>query len=266
LAHLWFWIKKRQDEWFVLLQRHQSLQSAPPGFRHPLLISAQKDQTPFEDLDTLPLHGESTEPPPVEGWSRFVTLQQEELSILPALPDRPLVVRPFMRISLLPGRWAQFFITVPVWVSLAARKVKKQTVFEEFPSQVLSSTWFGDTTGGELCYALHTPLLREEPEGIIPPHQVVCPLIIRNQSNITLDFQRLCIHVENLEIFHTPRGLFTNQVQVVFKGDDQATQIEIAKRPNKDGVSIELLRPPREPMSRSVLRKTFDSIKEMTGL
>lgn len=271
LKHVWFWIKKRQDEWFVLLDRDQqkALDSVSLAQQHPLLRPAT-DQDPLiqgesSNLDHDLVIAQPTETPAVEGWSRFVTLQQDELSVLPALPDRPIVVRPFMRVSLLPGRWAQFFVAVPVWISLVARKVKNETVFEEFPSQLLSNTWFGDPQGGELCYALHTPLLREEPTKAFPPYFIICPLIIKNSSTETLQFQRLCIHVENLQIFHTDKGLVTNQINVVFRGEDNSSQIDVQKKPHKDAIKPELVRAPREPMSRSVLRKTFDRFKEMTG-
>ena len=272
LEHVWFWVKKRQDEWFVLLDRDQqkAIDTSHIAKQHPLLV---KPSDPNLDPNSSAEHNvtkseiiaQPTETPAVEGWSRFVTLQQDELSILPALPDRPLVVKPFMRVSLLPGRWAQFFVAVPVWISLVARKVKNETVFEEFPSQLLSNTWFGDSQSGELCYALHTPLLREEPEHEFPAHSIICPLIIKNISSETLQFQRLCIHVENLQIFHTEKGLVTNQINVVFRGDDISSQIDVQKKPHKDAVKPELVRDPREPMSKSVIRKTFDRFKEMTG-
>lgn len=275
LDHVWFWIKKRQDEWFVLLDRNQqkALDTTQIAKQHPLLVQAGETSSESDDSDdsngSIPpdpqVLAQPTETPAVEGWSRFVTLQQDELSILPALPDRPLVVKPFMRVSLLPGRWAQFFVAVPVWISLVARKVKNETVFEEFPSQLLSNTWFGDPLGGELCYALHTPLLREEPAHTFPAHSIICPLIIKNASSETLQFQRLCIHVENLQIFLTEKGLVTNQINVVFRGEDSSSQIDVQKKPHKDALKPELVRDPREPMSKSVLRKTFDRFKEMTG-
>jgi len=273
LKHVWFWIKKRQDEWFVLLDRDQqkALDTRFLVQHHPLLTPSTEIDLDYpaqegsSNVENELVIAQPTETPAVEGWSRFVTLQQDELSVLPALPDRPIVVRPFMRVSLLPGRWAQFFVAVPVWISLVARKVKNETVFEEFPSQLLSNTWFGDPLGGELCYALHTPLLREEPIKSFPPNFIICPLIIKNSSAETLQFQRLCIHVENLQIFHTDKGLVTNQINVVFKGEDNSSQIDVQKKPHKDAIKPELVRDPREPMSKSVLRKTFDRFKEMTG-
>lgn len=253
LRDLWFWVRRRRDEWFLLLDRQQAKEAGRHGEDIP------------EEASSHPVYAEATETPQVEGWSRYVTLSQDSLRILPALPDRALVVRPFMKVSLLPDRWAQFYVAIPLWISLIAGKTKNQTVFEEFPSKQLSNTWFGSPQSGELCYALHTPLMRVLPEQHPGDDFLICPLVIRNASSETLQFQRLCIHVDNLEIFKSKSGLVTNQVNVLFKGGAQPTQIDTQKKPPAGIEKIELLRGPREAMNRTVLRKTFDVFKEITG-
>ena len=266
LRDIWFWVRKRRDEWFVLLDREQAHAAAPPKFAR-TIQGGRIVQVPQEIRETgTYVIGEACETPQVGAWSRFVTVEQDTLQILPALPDRALVVRPFMKVSLLPGRWAEFFLTVPLWVSMLAGKGKSQTVFEEFPSHLLSNTWFGTTQAGELCYALHTALLRDDPGLEAGFDHAICPLVIRNTSNETLQFQRLCIHVENLELFSTSQGLVTNQIQVLFKGGDQPTQIDVQKKPHAGAKNPVRIREPRIPMSRSVLRRTFDVFKEITGL
>ncbi|KGE71711.1 DUF432 domain-containing protein [Spirochaeta lutea] len=247
------WIRRVTDEWFVLTQHAQDY-ALPVATHH--------------TTDNLPLEAAiPVDPPEVNGWSRFVTLQQDELGLLPALPDRPLVIRPSMSSTLLPGRWAQFFLAIPVWANLVTLKSKEQTIFQEIPLTLLSNTWFGNTTGGELCYALDTPFHRSPDEIQKNPVTAICPLTIKNSSKELLQFQRLCLHVENLELYQEETQLWTNQITVTYKGAELLSQIDIKKTPARESQGkTTRLRTARVPANKGAIRKTFDRFKEITGL
>jgi hypothetical protein len=48
----------------------------------------------------------------------------------------------------------------------------------------------------------------------------VCPVLIRNQAFVDLDFQRICIRVEYLSVYRGRTRLWTNLVEVQFHGED----------------------------------------------
>jgi hypothetical protein len=194
---------------------------------------------------------------------RFVTVKEDELSLVPMLPDKPVVIRPDGPIALLPGRRATFSFTVPLWIGFCTGKRAGDTVFYEEPSVLLSYTWFGDIAAGELCYALDTYLRRDPPQevGML---EALCVIRVVNGSLEKLDFTRLCVHVENLTIYRFQDSLQTNEIHVVYKGPEQSSQITISSEaPERDA---QLIRTPRMPESHNIIRKSFDVLRVVTGI
>lgn len=97
-------------------------------------------------------------------WTRYVTIKDDDVAIQPALPDRPVLLRPQSPIVILPGRWGQFYFSVPLWIRFVSGSGSGLSTMVEIPSQNLSSTWFGDMESGELCYSMNSRLLRSLPE------------------------------------------------------------------------------------------------------
>ena len=129
-----------------------------------------------------------------------------------------------------PGQSTLFFLELPVWFRLSTTGRRPARIFEE-PLSTLTRTWFGDPVTGELCWGLATRL-HHSIDSVEPSAWIaVCPLLIENDSETDLDFEKICLHVENLSIFRGPKRLWANSLNVIFKGPDQATQIEIVHSP-----------------------------------
>lgn len=196
-------------------------------------------------------------------WRHYLHTENVPVQPSPVLPDRPVVVRPDRALTLLPGEMAQFFVEVPVWFSLSCVDERRTRIFEE-PICQLSQTWFGDPITGELCYGLATRL-HQGLESIEPSaHLAVCPLGITNDSVIDLAFEKICMHVENLSVFRGPRRLWANRLNVVFKGPEQATQIEIVHAAPDLEEDLTLVAGARQPAAGWNIKKTFGMLKYFT--
>ena len=92
----------------------------------------------------------------------------------------------------------------------------------------------------------------------------VCPLSITNDSDTDLVFERICLHVENLSVFRSPRRLWTNLLNVLFRGPEQGTQIEIDRGPPGFEKGLALFAEARQPSAGWNIRKTFGILKSFT--
>jgi hypothetical protein len=198
-------------------------------------------------------------------WSRYVSVSHDRLELQPALPDRPIVVRPQAPVVILPDRWGRFYIRVPVWARFVSPAGGGFQTMTEFPSRELSSTWFGDRQAGELCYAVKSRLLREVDRsgGTEYAHAEV---MVQNSSPEPLKFERICIHTERMTLFRAAGELWCNEVKVVFRGSDQVSQLSFSKAPPDHVGRHTQVCPPRVNPDADLLSRTFSLIREIAGI
>ncbi len=204
-----------------------------------------------------------SEKPASSKWRHYLHRDSGTIQPSPVLPDRPVVMKPDRALTLLPGQSTIFFLELPVWFRLSTSGYRPAKVFEE-PLTVLTRTWFGDPVTGELCWGLATRLHHSIESVDTTADRAVCPLMIENDSESDLEFQKICLHVENLSIFRGERHLWTNSLHVVFKGPDQATQIEIVRTPPGFEEAMVLLSEARMPSTGWNIRRTFGMLKYFT--
>ena len=242
LGPLELWVRRTGEDWYVAFRRCDP--EAP--------VSAPKVVRLTRQLEELP-------------WSRWVSSSPaDRIQLVPALPDRSVVVRPRVPLKVPTGESVLFYVNIPIYVRITVG-VKGELSLSEIPSVVPSNTWFGEPTSGELCYSLKTRALRNLEEVSNHPYMATCPVNVENQAPTDLDFQRICIRVEHLHVYRGVRRLWTNQVEVLFKGEDFGSQITVQRyAPRQEGVS-ERLCAAREPVERSLLRKSFSFLRSLTG-
>ncbi|GEM_PF-3089116 len=199
-------------------------------------------------------------------WDWYAGGKDREITLLPAMPDRPLVLKPRVKRHILPGCKTKLLFFVPVWIQLYTGSGDKSNLIFQFPSQVLSSTWFGEMQNGELCYALERDLLESRPAVAMSPFSAVCTLNIENGSQFLLDFQRMAVHVEYLSLFTDGHSLYTNEVYVKFNGVDQISQIKYSSRAPKWSGNITKINTSRERPTKNILKKSFYFIKALTDM
>jgi hypothetical protein len=223
-------------------------------------IANKTSETPEESDE---LANVVPEPENVE-WKSFIADKNDSLKILPALPDRPVVIKPDNTFKLMPGKAVQFFINIPVWIQLYSGSAQKENLMFEIPLRELSSTWFGDPDNGILSYSLpkgsYGSLGSNNPKG----YEIICPVRITNSSAGQLDFQRLCLHVDFLGIYYDQKYLYTNETRVRYKGENIISDIHYTNQPPPSVENTKQLSSPRNQEKSNVFKKSFHLIKSLT--
>jgi hypothetical protein len=237
-----FWIKRSKADWYVA-HRPTAVELPACGLQP---VAAAEEPGNAE-------------------WARWVAGDDApRIHLVPTLPDRSVVLRPRYPLHVPRGRSVLFFVNIPLWIRVLVG-ASPGTTLTEIPTIALSNSWFGAPTSGELCYALKTKALRDLEEVSNHPYVVTCPVSVENQAPSDLKFERLCVRVEHLHVYRGQRRLWTNQVEVVFKGEELVSQINIRRYAPVFEQASERLCPAREPVDHSLLKKSFSFLRSITG-
>lgn len=187
-----------------------------------------------------------------------------EINILPVLSDRPLVLRPKTNLTLLPATTYKFYVYLPATFQLFAGGVKEENKIFEYPQKELSSTWFGETTEGELCYALYTSFdttINEEKKG---DNFVICPIEISNNSKESLEIKRLAVRGVHLSIYANNELMISNKVKIKYNGFESLSDIQFAKSATSSIPHLKQIAAPRIPENNTILKRSFQLIRHIT--
>ncbi len=203
-------------------------------------------------------------------WSRWALPgDMGGVEITPALPDRALVVTPEQPFHLLPGAKARVFARVPVWVQirLAAEGQAPGSgpLLVEVPSVVLSDTWWGTTTEGELAYWLPTSARLLIDPARHRPYMAVCTLQMQNRSTAPLPVDRLAIRAIHLSLFQGKDSLWADEAQVTYQGTVEGSQIEMSGSAPDEAGPTRSVASPRAPVQRGLRGRTFHRILSLAG-
>ena len=200
-------------------------------------------------------------------WTRWPLARRPERVVLtPVFPDRTVVAEPEVPLRLAPGTRVRVFVRVPLWAQLATAG-DGGVVLAEVPTVVLSDTWSGSVTEGELCYWLGTTARRSVTSDVFAPHLAVCPLQLVNRSEDDLPVERLSLRVAHLSVFAHGDRLWSDETRVRFRGVDEGSELEVSgRRPEEapDAVRVSTAREGPPPGGLRVLG--FDRLKGLAGL
>jgi len=189
------------------------------------------------------------------------------LTLRPELPDRSVVSRPVSSIEIPSGAHARFYCGIPLCVRLEVGPPGKGLHLTTLPTRELSRTWFGNPLQGEACYATYTRAVRS-PEAI-EPHlfRVLCPIKIRNRSQDSLPFERICLRVRHLGIYQGKTYLWTNTSSIVKTASQTLSEVTFSKGAPAEERDAVLVVPPREkPASSNLLLRTFGNLRYLADL
>jgi hypothetical protein len=190
--------------------------------------------------------------------------EAETVQFRPQLPDRPIIVRPETPMCLLPKQSVKMFIGVPIWLTVVFGEEMDQAL--EIPTQVLSNSWFGPFTDGELCYALKTRAKLNHEQLLPSVQRAVFPLEIKNASSGKLNFERFCLRPQYLSIFQGATRLWTGKGRVSYRGEENWSRIVYASGPPEFDQAERRIGKAREKMDRGLLLKTFDGLKQRVDI
>ncbi len=185
----------------------------------------------------------------------------DEYRIRPVMPDRPVIIDTEHSYSFFSQTRTRVFSRVPAWVRITPAS-RDDLIIAELPTVVLSETWFGGFTEGELSYAVSSTARRILTEDLLEPHLVVCPMEIRNNSDAELKFEKVCLRVDRLSIFARGDALWSDETVIDYQGMDSSTDTEIkGVRPPEAG-DAKLVSKPRMPVRKTIGMKTFRRLRD----
>ncbi len=216
--------------------------------------------------EELWLHGSLEDEPssavPDAEWIRWAMSAEEELELQPALPDRPVVVSPEQPFFLPPAGRARVFVRIPLFVRVRLLgDAGSGTTLEELPSMVLSDTWWGTFTEGELGYWLETHARRAVKPELFEPHMAVCPFLLVNGSDQALPVERFALRVAYLTLFGRDRAVWTDEVQVRYRGGLEGSEIRYTGQVPPDAGEVQRIAPSREAAPRGLHARTFGRLR-----
>lgn len=198
-------------------------------------------------------------------WSRWaVPGGTTGVHLHPAFPDRALVVEPEQTFHLVRGARIRIYVRVPLQVAVGLPAPSPVTLVE-IPTVILSDTWFGDLTEGELAYALHTSARRSLQPDVFAPHLAICSLRLGNEVVDQLAVKKLCLRVAHLSLFVRGRELWSDETRVRYRGEDEESEIRITGKAPPDAPEAVRVMPPRIPLQRGFTARTFARLAEFSG-
>lgn len=209
-------------------------------------------QSELSDAET------SSESPNADGiWKRWALRNGDHSARLrPFLPDKSVVVKPEYEIHLLKGSHVRTYTRVPIWIGIEVIGETRVTI-TELPTQVLSNTWFGGFTDGELCYWVATSARRSMPVDLIQPHHAVCIMDIRNHSDADLNIDKICLRVERLSLFEHNGHLWADDTEIAYEGDEGTAQIRNDGEAPVEVSTAVKVNEPRQPHKRGLAERAF---------
>jgi hypothetical protein len=198
-------------------------------------------------------------------WSRWA-IKKEDFSIelLPLMPDKQVVVRPEHPFNLASGAKATIFTRIPVWVGVYTNETKRHKL-TDIASVVLNKTWFGDFLDGVLCYWVATTARRKVTDDIFQPHTAITTLNIKNDSEQDLTIDKLSLLVERLSLYEKNGQLWTDEMDIVYTGEDNQSEITMMGKPPQGFKDAKLISSPRNPQRKGIAERTFKMLKEIPG-
>jgi hypothetical protein len=198
-------------------------------------------------------------------WTYFIS-ERSEINIIPALPDRSLVLKPSHLVRVMPKTSIINYIRIPIWVQFYTGAVKPENMVFEFPVEELSSTWFGEPDNGELAYSLPHPIETAFTQPTLQHNYAICPLNISNESAEILDFQRLLVSIRYLSIYNEGDLLCTNETKVRYKGEQHSNEVTFVQGKPDLSKNLQHLSSPRDTATKSILKKSFSLIKNLSNI
>jgi len=211
--------------------------------------------------------GRPEAPPDDLEWSRWALRDEpHHLRITPALPDRPLVVKPDHPFTLTRRARARIYMRVPSWVRVEAVESGKRSPVRlaEVATTALSDTWWGGFLDGEMAYWLSTKARRAFTPELFASDQIMSVLQLDNLSDDDLVVEKLLVRVEHLSVYEDEDRLWAEEVRVEYHGEAEGSDIRMDDRPPREAAGAREITPART-QARSFKARTFARLRALSG-
>ena len=198
--------------------------------------------------------------------SRFSFHRTEaEVTLAPALADRPVVSRPEHPLFVPPGESVTLYLSTALWVRITLAESDRRLL--EVPSHRMSDTWFGASTWeGTLCYATRTAGRLQLDKLPLRLHRGVTPLHVRNRADEPLALERVQLPAPHLALYRAPSNtLWTNAVSMRHTAAGEGAAVTIDEGPPSAVPEAERVQPPRETDRGGLFTSTFSAFGALFG-
>lgn len=193
-----------------------------------------------------------------EEWRRWAIPDGARLSLRPAAPDRLVVVSQEHPFHLPPHAEARVFVRIPLFVRVVASAPGSgEIMIAEVPSIVLSDTWWGTFTEGEIAYWLTTTARAEVSDHLFLPHVAMCPFRFANKAEDALPVERFAVRVPHLTLFADGAHMWTDEVRVRYAAASEGSEIGFTGMPPAEAPDAKRIADPRIPSRRRFHARTF---------
>lgn len=200
---------------------------------------------------------------PVAWTSWAVCTGAKGVTILPGLPDLPVLARAEEPFGVAPGGETRVFLRIPVSVQVRLGD-RDDELLAEFPSEPMPRVHFGEGPGTQLCYGLAAPLSRFALADLGSP-EVQAPVLVRNESRETLAVTQLCLRVARLPVYRAGTELWAGETLARYQGGLEASRLLVKPGPPAEAPRAQLLAAPREAAPGTFAARTFRSFRRWAG-
>lgn len=184
----------------------------------------------------------------------------DAIQLVPALPDRTLVVKPEVPYHLMPKESARLYISSPLWLRIAVGS--EPIPCHEAPIYRPSDTWFGPTNAlGSLCYASRTTAQVEWSRLLRLPQRAHSVVSVRNRAASPLLLERLRLPAPNLSLFSSASNLLiTEWVMLERDEDGDMAALHLGDGPPREAADAERVSGPRQQAEKGHLLRAFGGL------
>lgn len=190
----------------------------------------------------------------------FFRQPPDDLSLLPAPADRPVIIRSETPLCIPANEEITLYVSTPLWVRLQVGRPEKLLL--ELPLYRPSDTWFGpNTREGEIAYAGRTQGRLHLEDLPFRPHRAVTPVLIRNLAEESLLLERINVPVPYLSLFSAADGgLWTQGLTLEREAEKGLAVIYLDKDPPRQAPDARPVCGPRERAEQNLLKRTFGAL------
>lgn len=178
--------------------------------------------------------------------TRYATASKtERFRMVPVLPDRSVVTRPEVPLSILPRTAVTLYVGSPLWVRLLQGEDEP---LGELPASPPKEAWVGSSTrDGEFCYATRTYGRLQLDDIALRPHRVMTTVRIDNGSTATFLCDHVSLPVRRLSVYGSDEGrLWTESISLERAPDEPFAKLEVAPGAPEEAGGARLLSGPRD--------------------
>lgn len=184
-----------------------------------------------------------------------------QMTLRPALADRPVVCRPVVSVTLLPFQEVTLFVCLPLWIKLGSGD--SEEILLDIPTVRVCDSWFGpNTREGVISYASQVTEQLDVSPIANNKARAAIEVRIQNQSEQTLTLDKISVPAPNLSLYADQQGqLWTPRITLVRRDNEDAIlSVDEVVSGGLSEKELTLVCEAREDIGRSKITKAISAL------